>query len=114
MVNDIALNGSKDADTVNYFEYTIFKGDIVNYHNSWVTDITISKDNIIQLVKGGRARCKIENEAFNTLKNQGYHLEHNFGHSNNIRAWGRATVTNRKFKKIYLKTPVFRDVFRAF
>ena len=23
---------------------------------------------------------KVENEGFNTLKNQGYHLEHNFGH----------------------------------
>jgi len=79
-VNDIPLNGSKDADNVGYFEYTIFKGDKVNYHNSWVTDITISTGNIIQLVKGGRARWKIENEAFNTLKNQGYHLEHNFGH----------------------------------
>jgi len=79
-VNDIPLNGSKDADNVNYFEYTIFKGDKRNYHSSWVTDIVISKDNIIQLVKGGRARWKIENEAFNTLKNQGYHLEHNFGH----------------------------------
>ena len=29
---------------------------------------------------GGRARWKIENETFNTLKNQGYHFEHNFGH----------------------------------
>ena len=29
---------------------------------------------------GGRARWKIENETFNTLKNQGYHLEHNYGH----------------------------------
>ena len=28
----------------------------------------------------GRARWKIENETFNTLKNQGYQLEHNFGH----------------------------------
>lgn len=27
---------------------------------------------IIELVKGGRARWKIENEAFNTLKNQAY------------------------------------------
>jgi hypothetical protein len=45
-----------------------------------VTDIPITKDNIVELVKGGRARWKIENEAFNTLKNQGYHLEHNFGH----------------------------------
>ena len=79
-VSNIPLNGTKDADNVNYFEYTIFKGDKVNYHNSWVTDITITKDNIVQLVKGGRARWKIENEAFNTLKNQGYHLEHNFGH----------------------------------
>ena len=24
----------------------------------------------------------IENETFNTLKNQGYHFEHNFGHGN--------------------------------
>jgi hypothetical protein len=31
-------------------------------------------------MKGGRARWKIENETFNTLKNQGYHLEHNYGH----------------------------------
>ncbi|MCK4470779.1 MAG: hypothetical protein KAW49_03235, partial [Anaerolineae bacterium] len=23
---------------------------------------------------------KVENETFNTLKNQGYHFEHNFGH----------------------------------
>jgi hypothetical protein len=78
--NDIPLNGSKDADNVNYFEYSILQGDKLNYHNSWVTDIPITKDNIVQLVKGGRARWKIENEAFNTLKNQGYHLEHNFGH----------------------------------
>ena len=32
------------------------------------------------MVRAGRARWKIENEAFNTLKNQGYHLKHNFGH----------------------------------
>jgi len=32
------------------------------------------------LMRGGRARWKIENETFNTLKNQGYHYEHNFGH----------------------------------
>ena len=37
-------------------------------------------DNIAQLVPAARARWKIENETFNTLKNQGYHLEHNFGH----------------------------------
>ena len=31
-------------------------------------------------MRGGRAYWKIENETFNTLKNQGYHFEHNFGH----------------------------------
>ena len=31
-------------------------------------------------MRGGRARWKIENETFNTLKNQGYQFEHNFGH----------------------------------
>ena len=31
-------------------------------------------------MQGGRARWKIENETFNTLKNQNYHFEHNFGH----------------------------------
>jgi hypothetical protein len=31
-------------------------------------------------MRGGRARWKVENETFNTLKNQGYHREHNYGH----------------------------------
>ena len=33
-------------------------------------------------MKGGRARWKIENETFNTLKTKNYHFEHNFGHGN--------------------------------
>jgi len=32
------------------------------------------------MTRGGRARWHIENETFNTLKNQDYHFEHNFGH----------------------------------
>jgi len=79
-VNDIPLNGTKDADNTNYLQLTIFRGGKATYHCSWVTDIPISHDNVIDLVKGGRARWKMENEGFNTLKNQGYHLEHNFGH----------------------------------
>ena len=31
-------------------------------------------------MRAGRARWKVENETFNTLKNQGYHFEHNYGH----------------------------------
>ncbi len=35
-----------------------------------------------------RARWKIENETFNTLKTQDYHFEHNFGH------WKKNLSTN--------------------
>jgi hypothetical protein len=79
-VNRVPLNGGPDADQVNFFEYWLTVNQKVTYHNSWVTDQTVSKQNIVELVKAGRARWKIENETFNTLKNQGYHLEHNFGH----------------------------------
>jgi len=80
-VNDIPLNGTKDADQVNFFQYKIIsKQGKTTYTNSWVTDLPIDEHNVVTLVKGGRARWKIENETFNTLKNQGYHIEHNFGH----------------------------------
>lgn len=79
-VNQVPLNGTQDADHINFFEYWLKVGQKVTYHNSWVTDQSVSKQNIVELVKAGRARWKIENETFNTLKNQGYHLEHNFGH----------------------------------
>lgn len=46
---------------------------------TWVTDIAITKANAYRIMRAGRARWKIENETFNTLKNQGYHLEHNYG-----------------------------------
>nr|QNO46176.1 hypothetical protein LJAJCFKK_00028 [Methanosarcinales archaeon ANME-2c ERB4] len=49
---------------------------------SWVTDIPITEENTSEIMRGGRARWKIENETFNTLKNQGYNLEHNYGHGN--------------------------------
>lgn len=49
-------------------------------HFTWITDIPVNRDNVYQLMRGARARWKIENETFNTLKNQGYHFEHNFGH----------------------------------
>ena len=80
-INQVPLNGTADADEVNFFKFQIInKDNKTTYKNSWVTDIAIDKGNIKNLVKGGRARWKVENETFNTLKNQGYHLEHNFGH----------------------------------
>jgi len=81
-VNNVPLNGSIDADNVNFFESELIPKNKVTYRNSWVTDIPIDEHNVVELVKGGRSRWKIENETFNTLKNQGYHIEHNYGHGN--------------------------------
>ena len=79
-LNEIPLNDTKNADNVNFFQYSIFKGEKRTFRSSWVTDIKITSKNIKELVKCGRARWKIENETFNTLKNQGYHATHNYGH----------------------------------
>jgi hypothetical protein len=80
-INGVPLNGSPNADQVNFFQYWIIdKKGKTTYRNSWVTDLIVSRENVQHLVKGGRARWKIENETFNTLKNQGYHIEHNYGH----------------------------------
>jgi len=79
-INEVPLNGNKNTLWVNYFEYWLVVGGKVTYHNSWVTDFTVGEGNVGELVRIGRCRWKIENETFNTLKNQGYHIEHNFGH----------------------------------
>jgi hypothetical protein len=52
----------------------------VTYRNSWVTDLAIDEQNVVEMVECGRARWKIENEHNNVLNHHGYHLEHNFGH----------------------------------
>ena len=46
----------------------------------WVTDIELTKDTVEAVMRGGRCRWHIENQTFNTLKNQGYNIEHNYGH----------------------------------
>ena len=47
---------------------------------SWVTKLLLMPDNVYEVMRAGRARWKIENETFNTLKNQGYNFQHNYGH----------------------------------
>src|SRR5262245_50242684 len=78
-VNDVPLNASNSNVRVNFLEYWERGTDKVQ-HFSWVTDVRVSTRNVYHLMRGGRARWKIENETFNTLKNQGYNFEHNYGH----------------------------------
>lgn len=79
-INAVPLNGRQDSILVNFFRYEIIVDGEVTYKSAWVTDLEVTKQNVDTMVKAGRARWKIENECFNTLKNQGYQLEHNFGH----------------------------------
>jgi hypothetical protein len=79
--NGVPINDTNHDLEVNFIDCIVRdkKGKIKG-HFSWVTDIFISLENVYELSRGGRARWKIENETFNTLKNQGYQFEHNFGH----------------------------------
>jgi hypothetical protein len=80
-VHNLPLNASNPDLLVNFLQYAEYDADgHTRKRFSWVTDLTITPQNALPLARGGRARWKIENETFNTLKNQGYQFEHNFGH----------------------------------
>ena len=79
--NSIPLNDSSHDSQINFIDCVVRnKKGKMKGHFSWVTSIPVTLDNVYQLSRGGRARWNIENETFNTLKNQGYQFEHNFGH----------------------------------
>lgn len=82
-VNNVPLNDTENAPSVNFIDCEAIEVEGKKTHKrhfSWVTDHKITDDNVYLLMLGGRARWHIENETFNTLKNQGYQFEHNFGH----------------------------------
>lgn len=97
--NGLPIKNSKDALEVNWCELTIKngKGKIINKFR-FVTDIQITNDNVELIVASGRARWKAENESHNTLKNQGYHLEHNFGHGSQYLSMLLATLNLLAFE----------------
>jgi len=78
-VNDVPRNASNVDVRVNVIAYWEIGAGKVQ-HCSWVTDLRVSTRNVFHLMRGGRARWKIANEPFNTLKNQGDNVEHNYGH----------------------------------
>lgn len=77
-VNGLPINASHQDVQVNLLEYweATPKGNRCFY---WVTDIPLTPKNVERIMRAARARWKIENETFNTLKNQGYNFEHNYG-----------------------------------
>ena len=78
--SDVPLNDAHYHYRVNVMVYTEKKSSGKIQKFSWVTKLAITEEDAYQIMRAGRARWRIENETFNTLKNQGYHFEHNYGH----------------------------------
>lgn len=79
-VKQVQLNASHPDLLVNVLEYWETDATGKTTHWAWVTDLTLNHKTVKRIMRAGRARWKVENETFNTLKNQGYQFEHNFGH----------------------------------
>ena len=82
----VPVRDGADAVTGTWIEFTIRRrtpdgqGWKQTYFNTCFTSLEVTPDNVAEIARAGRARWKIENEVFNCLSNQGYHLKHNFGH----------------------------------
>ena len=78
--NNLPLNGSWANLRLNMLKYRQIdpKGESLTF--SWVTDRPLRANTVERVMRCGRSRWKIENETFNTLKNQGYNFAHNYGH----------------------------------
>ncbi len=78
----LPLRAGDDALRVNWCEVTVIHQQTgeIRFKSAFITNFAISDQNVAQIIRSGRARWKHENESHNTLKNHGYHLEHNFGH----------------------------------
>ena len=81
-VNNVPMRELEPSLMVNWLEVEVIdvKKNKVIYKNSWITNHTIKKELVEPIIISGRTRWKVENEGNNILKNQGYKLEHNYGH----------------------------------
>lgn len=77
---NVPLNDTHYDYRVNVVQYWETKKSGKKQYFSWITRLAITPKNVYQIMRAGRSRWRIENETFNTLKNQGYHFEHNYGH----------------------------------
>ena len=78
--NNVLLCNAAPNVRVNFVQYrqTDKNGKTTTF--TWITDIVLASNKLFNIMQAGRARWKIENETFNTLKNLGYKFEHNYGH----------------------------------
>jgi hypothetical protein len=86
-VNDVELFSStkKRTNYIEAWELVPQKDGTIKsqYYGKWITDLKITTDDAKTILNAARARWKIENECFNSLKNHGYNITHNYGHGYN-------------------------------
>ena len=82
----VPVRDGADAVSGTWIEFTVRrkapdgKGWQQTYRNTFFTSLKVTPANVAAIARAGRARWMIENETFNCLSRQGYHLKHNFGH----------------------------------
>ena len=91
-LNGLSLNDANPDIKVNVLEYeerTEYADPADDKKNTgtrtkkftWITDIELTGANVEKIMRSGRARWKVENETFQTLKSEcAYNLEHSYGH----------------------------------
>lgn len=56
----------------------IKSGEVKSCQFVHITDLPVTIDNVAKISQTARLRCNIENQGFNTQKNQGYNLKHKY------------------------------------
>jgi hypothetical protein len=117
-LNALPLRAGDDALLVNWCEVVVVNeqtGELL-YRNAFITDHTITAENVAEVVRSARARWKTENENHNTLKNHAYHLTHNFGHGEQYLAMFLLALNLLAFLMhtvLHLTDPVYQQVRQA-
>lgn len=113
-LKDLALNEFNPDVRVNFLQCVETTGQ-ETHEWTWVTDLNLTARDFGRGAQGGRTRWRIENETFNTLKNQGYHFEHNYGHGDKQLATVLALLMMLAFLMDQIQqkcNPLFRDAWK--
>jgi hypothetical protein len=97
-----------------FYEQTTTDGKVLRW--TWITNLPLNIRSVEKVMRAGRSRWKIENETFNTLKNQGYHFEHNFGHGQQNLATNLALLMLLAFLVDQIQQhccPLFRQLWKG-
>ena len=117
-LDHLQINASYPELEVTMIQHTEFTSEQeVAKRFSRVSQLKVDASNVAKLAVGGRTRWKIENETFNTLKNQGYHLDHNYGHGQKYLSTVFATMIFLAFlvdQIQQLSCPLFAEATKTF